>query len=281
MLTTLRVRLLAAVAPLASTLLVCAVLTVPAPARASVVPMSVEAMATVAEDVVHGTIEKQRQEMVNSVPLTISTVVVTERLKGVSTAADGKAEKLDVVSIGGRTDYYGVVSVGQPTLAQGQEVVLFLSNPGRRRLAAGQVATNPDSPMVKYPQVVGGFQGKFDIVRQSPAPATAGPAAATEQVRVMRPTPGRAGVRFESLPTLDSFKTQVRALTSGQVPMAPARLRLTPQSEPVPVPQELAENTALRFFDPLPPGPQADAQVVGRIEGGSFVPANPPPPSGS
>lgn len=215
------------------------------PAGASVTPMSIEAMATVAEDVVHGTVEKQRQEVYNSIPMTVSTIRVTERLKGTSTAAEGKAETVDVVTIGGRTSYYGVQSNATVPMDQGQEVVVFLSNPGRRRLNSyGPAAADAQSPMVKYPQVVGGFQGKFDVVRTE---ANAGQPATA---RVLRPTPGRRLGSAEALPALDVFKTQVRQVTSGAVPPGPATLRTLPNAAPVAIPEQRPELTALRFFDP-------------------------------
>lgn len=261
----------------------CAILGAPSRASAQAVPMSVEVISAISEDVIHGTVEKQRQEMINSVPLTISSIRVAERLKGTSTAADGKPESVDVVSVGGTTDYYGVKSSATVSLKPGEEVVLFLSNPGRRRLnTTGPTTVNPESPMVKYPQVVGSFQGKFSVVRTQATQQVGGQTTTHEVVSVTRPTPGRRQGSVETLPTLDVFKQQVRTLVSGNVPTQTTTLRLSPGADPLVVASPDPAMTALRYFDPPAAGSQPRATVIGQIQNGQFVPsAEGPAPSGS
>lgn len=279
-------RLRTGLRPLMAALALLAMALAPVGARAAVVPMTIEVMSAMAEDVVHGTVEKQRTEMVNSVPMTVSTIKVVDRLKGTSTAANGKDEKVDVVTLGGRTDYYGVQSSGQPEITAGEEVVLFLSNPGRRRLqAAGPEAANPESPMVKYPQVVGGFQGKFLVKRELKTVRQSSGTVTTEEVRVWRQTPGRRPGSFETLPELGAFKTQVRLLTSGAVPTRTSIIRLSGSQQPLAVPERRADLTALRQFDPNPGPRDLGVTMVGTVQNGQFSPLPAEPaaasPSGS
>ena len=91
-------------------------------------------------------------------------------------------------------------------------------------------------------------------------------------LRVSRPTPGRRAGKLESLPPLETFKSQVRALTSGQVPTRTSTLRLSPDAQPLQVPEALETHAALRYFDPTTRSIAADATVIGRVENGAVVP---------
>lgn len=241
-------------------LLMAVLLVAPGALRASaVVPLTIEELNAVASDVVHGVVEYSETDFYNGKIFTLHTVRVEESFKG------GRKSGADVpvVTLGGRMGRIGSVSPGMPTLEEGEEVILFLSRPAeservRRGGPEGQ-EYNMESPFIANHQIIGGFQGKFKVVRHQVVHEAHGQRFFIESPRVHRASPGVAA-SIERAPSLPMFSNQLRSLNQGE------RARNT-RSRDIPMigRHEVVERdhaaTALRHFDPMnrrtPPDPPA------------------------
>jgi hypothetical protein len=115
-----------------------------------------------------------------------------------------------------------------------------------------------ESPLVSSPQVIGGFQGHFRVVRPATPeqlaadkdlPVSARPMRAPGEVAIIhRDNPGRP-VSLGAAPTLDEFKAQVRDTAS---PQRARTVREIPLVGRFAVAPERQDSKALRAFDPLP-----------------------------
>lgn len=115
----------------------------------TLIKMSVEEMAADATDIVVGTVTSVRIVWVNRTLMTLTTVAVSESIKG------SGAVEVTVVTPGGidaaRAVPVAILYPGAPMLSPSEEVVLFL--------------TSEDSPLANTLSVVGYSQGKFSVVR--------------------------------------------------------------------------------------------------------------------
>jgi hypothetical protein len=217
------------------------------PATASVVvPLSVEQLAAVAEDVVHAKVDKSESGIYKGKIFTRHQLKVEDSLKG-ATKSGGK---LEVVTMGGSFGRLSSIAPGMPTLKEGEEVVLFLSNPAKSYAAkaAGVLpALDTQSPFIQSPQIVGGFQGKFDVIRREVSDAEGNKSLASPIV--FRATPGRIH-QPDQLPDLETFKSQLRAVTKTT-----DKAMMTTQNiatvGPVDVVNRSDKSGALRLFDPI------------------------------
>lgn len=115
----------------------------------TLIKMSVEQMAESATDIVVGTVSNVRSVWVNRTLMTLTTVAVSESIKG-----SGGVEVTVVTPGGIDTDRAVPVAIlypGAPMLSPSEEVVLFL--------------TSDESPVANAFTVVGYSQGKFSVVR--------------------------------------------------------------------------------------------------------------------
>jgi hypothetical protein len=115
----------------------------------TLIKMTMEQMAESATDIVVGTVSSVRSVWVNRTLMTLTTVAVSESLKG------SGAVEVTVVTPGGidtnRAVPVAILYPGSPMLSPAEEVVLFLSS--------------DDSPVANALTVVGYSQGKFSVVR--------------------------------------------------------------------------------------------------------------------
>lgn len=241
-------------------LLVAAIMLAPAGLRASaVVPLTIEELNAIAGDVVHGVVEYSETDFFNGKIFTLHTVRVEESFKG----SRKSGTEVPVVTMGGTMGRIGSVSPGMPTLEAGEEVILFLSTPAeservRRGGPEGQ-EYNMDSPFIANPQIIGGFQGKFKVVRRQVAHESHGQRFFTESPRVFRASPG-VSANVDDAPSLPMFANQLRSINEGE------RSRNTRSREiPLVGRREVVERdaaaSALRHFDPIsrrPRAPQSD-----------------------
>ncbi|MDK2972805.1 MAG: hypothetical protein PWP23_2560 [Candidatus Sumerlaeota bacterium] len=219
-------------------------------ARASVaVPLTVEQMAAVAQDVVHATVEESQVGVYDGKIYTRHRLAIHESLKG----ANKSGGSMEIVAIGGDLGKLSAVAPGMATLDEGEEVILFMSNPAKRRAqkAASKAlpALDPNSPFNQSPQIIGGFQGKFEVVRRSVEKTEGDKTVTEEKAVVFRANPGkRAGA--DGYPDLDAFKAQVR-----EVVQTTDKAKIDKQAiATVGVVDVVAKSdkaTALRFFDPI------------------------------
>ncbi|MBI5153838.1 hypothetical protein HZA57_01250 [Candidatus Poribacteria bacterium] len=222
-------------------------LMLPGTAPASlVVPLSIEEMTAISETIVRAEVETAAAEVYHGKILTRSTLRVTESFKG----PHAKGSEFDVVTLGGTLGKLGSVSPGMPVLKKGDDAVLFLNKPAAERDGWRAGEMNADSPLAKSPQIVGGFQGKFDIVEHEvPAPPNTGQHTVATS-RVSRPTPGKA-MPIAATPAYETFASQLRKLTSPERAQATTTHEISTVGK-IEVPVEQSEARALRFFDPLP-----------------------------
>ena len=227
------------------------------PARASLVaPMTVEEITAVSDEVVHGRVLESTSRFYKGMIVSEHDVEVVESLKGDRPAG----ATMRLATPGGNVGPIGAVAPGAPTFRPGDEVVLFLAKPDTNTRARGADLSYLDmeSPLIQSPQVIGGFQGHFRVVRPATPeqvaadkelPASARPMRAPGDVAIIhRDNPGRP-VTLAAAPTLDEFKAQVRDAAS---PQRARTMREIPLVGRFAVAPERRESKALRAFDPLP-----------------------------
>lgn len=229
-----------------------AVLAFALPSRVSAsvaVPLTVEEMSAIADDIVHATVETSETDLYKGKIFTRHTLRVEESLKGTAE----KGGTMQTVTLGGRMGKIASVSPGLAQLQEGEEVILFVSKPAEKlkRRSEAPVEYDMESPFIQNSQIIGGFQGKFSVVRQQVEhEAPGGRRMTSETVRVFRAAPGRH-VKPTECPTLKQFKDQVRMVASDQVPVRRSEREIATVGK-VAVSPENDAHQALRFFDPLP-----------------------------
>lgn len=220
-------------------------------AGATVIPLDIEEMVAVAEDVVTVRVEETRAEPLNGMIVTRAKVRVIESFKGTL------AGEQELVSLGGTYKQLTMAVPEVPQLAQGEEAILFLSNPGLKKLAKSGKSTTTASPLALSPQVVGGWQGKFTIRREegsSKAKAVGG-APVPEDAKVTRISAAREGtVMGADAPSYAEMRAALQSLVTQQKEMvtqkqAPKVLQGFEGAFFVP---ERSDSAVLRKFDPLP-----------------------------
>ncbi|MEQ8818873.1 MAG: hypothetical protein RLY93_01415 [Sumerlaeia bacterium] len=220
-----------------------------APARAaSVVPMAVEELAAVAEDIVHATVENAEAEMLGGLIVTHFDFKVVESYKG----AIKSGSTLEMTLPGGRMGQLASFSTATPRFTVGEEVILFTSNPQARALKAGKsLEVDEDSPLVKSPKLVGGWQGKFTVVRQD----VETPIAGTDKT-MTRPvalvTRGGDKASTDKSPSLDRFAMELSKVLTTKG--ADKVTRHIPTVGEVQVSKMQDDAVALRAFDPVDDG---------------------------
>lgn len=221
--------------------LLCCLAIAPGALRAQgLIPLSIEEMAAIADDVVHGTVTETASEWHSGKLFTRVQIEVHESFKG----EVDSGETLEVATLGGKFGSLRSVVPNSATLQESEEVILFVSKPGERRRRSGQ-PVNADSPLIQLPQVIGGFQGKFRVVREAEQSGTEEEGARrSETARVMRETSSQRGA-----PTLEEFSSQLRGLFND--PDRRRSVRSVPTVGAVEVAEPKADTKALRHFDPI------------------------------
>ncbi len=213
---------------------------------ASVVPLTVEEMSAVADDIVYGVVETSQSELVDGKIITRHSLKVRDSLKGTHKSD----QDLEVMTLGGRVGPIASISPGMPELEKDEEVVLFLSTPAKRHAKEKGVAIDTSSPLTNLPQIVGGFQGKFNVVRLDVEHDADVKKFTTESVRVVRSTPGKS-LKVGDAPSLNQFLGSVRNLNNSARPMRKDTKNI-PTIGKVQVPAYDESAQALRYFDPIP-----------------------------
>jgi len=148
------------------------------PASAQVVPLSIEELVAVAEEIVAVRVDSTETQVVMGKIYTTANVAVLENYKG------KMAGPQKISWPGGKAGKLVMEVPGVPKLHAGEEAILFLSRPQDRMPKSTRDAMNPESPVNQSYQVVGGFQGKITIANHNkeakqlrkgtePIPATA------------------------------------------------------------------------------------------------------------
>ncbi|MCB2153664.1 hypothetical protein KQI84_02160 [bacterium] len=219
------------------------------PGRASAaltVPLTVEEMAAVSDQVVHAKVADSQTEWYHGKLITRHRLTVIESLKGDKSAN----QEMELVTLGGKGELISSISPGMPTLEPKEEVVLFLSDPPTEKEArAINPNINMESPLVQSPQIIGGLQGKFNVVRTTKTEMVAEKEMTWEDVRIVR-----HGVRTGSKdqpPTLERFRSQLTTVLTNAKTLKRST-RSIPTVGTFEAVKEQKAFDALRAFDPFP-----------------------------
>ena len=217
--------------------------------RATVVPLTMEEMMAISDEVVTVRVTETTPEFANGIIITKAKFTVLENFKG---AMQGEQE-LDV--LGGVYKGIAMKPGGVPSLEKGEEAVLFLSNPYKRLSAAQKAQFHNSSPLVNKLNFVGGWQGKLNIVpgEGDSAAKSAAPIKATakvtrvtassslEPIASVAPQYGQLSGALKTLATAQKQKISQKAATTS---IAGINGKFV-------IPDRSAD-VAIRAFDPLP-----------------------------
>ncbi len=220
------------------------------PANASVLPLTVEELSAVADDIVHGTVVESESDFYSGKLLTRHEILVQDTAKG----ALAKNATMTLYTLGGDYGPLSAVAPGMPQLKKDEEVILFLETPDLSALKAKGVEIDEKSPMNNTPLVVGGFQGKFSVLKGiEKHEGVAGKTLEIEREVVFRAAPGRPAT-LAGMPTVDEFMTSLRTLNSKSLPVKTVTRDIGAKRDvQVAVPDK--GNAALRAFDPFAADP--------------------------
>ncbi len=215
-------------------------------ASAAVLPLTVEEMSAVSDDIVHGTVMESESDIYGGKIITRHELAIHDSAKGTA----GKGATMTLYTLGGKIGPLAATAPGMPTLEKDEEVVLFLETPNLSKLKAKGAKIDEKSPMNNTPLIVGGFQGKFSVVKGiEKHDAPGGKALEVEREMIFRQTPGRPA-SLNGMPTVDEFMSSLKTLNNKSLPVKTVIRDIgAKQSVEVPVPDK--KNTALRAFDPF------------------------------
>ncbi|CAN5449909.1 hypothetical protein BH09SUM1_BH09SUM1_06220 [soil metagenome] len=145
-------------APLALIALFIGLSCLPVAVPAAVVPLTIEDMVAVSDTVITVRVKDTSSAFVHGKIATTANLQVLDTIKGKS------ATQESVTYMGGS---YRSLVMDVPEVAKlrtGEEAVLFLSKPIEHASAKEQKSFNTASPLVSSYQVIGGWQGKINLV---------------------------------------------------------------------------------------------------------------------
>lgn len=232
-----------------------------------VVPLTVEQMAALSDDIVHVQVKATESDIYNGKIITRSDMRVVESLMGKRDAGD----EIEMVTLGGEYGKLATITPGLPSFEEGDELILFLGPPATRNARRSSTRLNPDSPLNQSHQVIGGYQGRFTIVREKVITQVGDRRLAREEAKVVR-SRDRSPVSTANAPTLEAFRAEVVDVVTRQS----ARRSM----EKIPgvtgmfsVAAEEPGALAIRRFDPLPRVASEGLEETGAEE---EAPANDP-----
>lgn len=217
-------------------------------ARATVVPLTLEEMMAVSDEVVSVRVTETTPEFANGIIVTKAKFTVVENFKG---AMQGE-QTLDV--LGGK--YKGIVMkpAGVPSLQKGEEAILFLSNPYARLSDSQKAQFKASSPVANTLNFVGGWQGKLAIASGDTTGAKSA-AGIKSTAKVTRVTPtSELAPEAATAPQYAQVSTALKSLASAQKAKAAqkaAATKIAGINGKFIIPDRSAD-AAIRAFDPLP-----------------------------
>jgi len=123
---------------------------------------TLDSLAKKADDIVIGKCVQKTPVMRQGKAFTVHNIQVSESLKGKSYRS---GQTVSVVALGAVFSAPPVTNyvTNQPHMVEGEDVLLFLEKPG----ADLQKTKNVPDELKTFPHVVGGYAGKFSIIRDS------------------------------------------------------------------------------------------------------------------
>lgn len=225
-------------------------------AAASVTPLTLEEIVAISDEVHTVKVESTETFFYKGKIFTKAHLEVLESFKGDLTG------KTEVSYPGGEYRMLGMhAETGMEAVRPGDHAVLFMSYPVRRMPAEARAQFDAASPMVSAPQLVGGFQGRFElkvfpnlVPADSPAPRE----TLLQTATVRRRTSGaarRADGTLETL-TYPQFADAIRKLVAEERNLRSqgraAAKKIAGIRGEFYVPQRREDNTVARACDPLP-----------------------------
>ncbi len=222
-------------------------------ARAAVIPLSFEQLMAVSDEVVTVRVAEDKSEIASMGRITTSsTMYVVDNFKG--KMAPGK--KMTMTYLGGRVGNMVMEVPGIPRLKEGEEAVLFLARPLNQMPKALKDNYNTESPLVGGLQVVGGFQGKINILNETADGKTVRKSdeSIPFNARVARVQMKSSAKLFKSDMTYGQFRSSLAELAEKQKTKQaqkgrPDRIKGLRGNYAVP---ERSDDPVIRAFDPLP-----------------------------
>lgn len=132
-------------------------LLLPTATPAAVVPLTVEEMTAIADDIVVVRVESTKAEIQNGLITTTARMQVLDTIKGSNKGV------MEISYPGGRWGKLVMAVPDVPDFAPDDEAIVFLSSPVKRLPKESQAQFNPKSKIVASPQVVGGRLGILRI----------------------------------------------------------------------------------------------------------------------
>lgn len=240
------------------------VLALPTGARASTLPLSLEQMVAIADQVVAVRVVETKSEMAAGRITTTTRFNVLENYKG-----DLKGEA-EITYLGGRFGKVVMDVPNMPTFNKGEEAVLFLSRPIDRMPEKVREKYNMDSPLVQSYQVIGGHQGKFLLVNEEGIPNVSDRsdkdvipfnARVVRQAGAMRGDP-------EKGPNWSNFHASLTALAAAyeaKVAEKGAKQEIPGILGKFHIPNRMADKN-IRRFDPLPSMAYASDEELQKLQ---------------
>ncbi len=221
-------------------------------AEAGAVPLTIEEMTAIADEIVTVEVVETRSRVWNGRIVTDVEFEVLENFKGSMTGHQ------TITHQGGR--YAGLVQhvPAIPSYRKGEQAILFLSRPFDRLSEQDKARFNPESPLVSSPQTVGGRQGKLGLER------TAGYATPdwdkNSGIGVDKAAKVSPGVATRSpqlpsaAPNYEQFSSALRDLANEQKSLKDNNesLKQIPGVYGVFSVPKRTSSATLRHFDPLP-----------------------------
>lgn len=239
-----------AVQALAAAAVLAAFAAVPGRAQAGAIPLSIEEMTAIADDVVAVEVVETSSRLWEGRIVTDVQLQVLENFKG------DMAGTQTITQPGGRWNEFVQIAPNLPTFSEGERAILFLSRPFERLSDKDQEGFNKESPLVQSPQAVGGRQGKLRIERTS-GYATAGwdKSDGVDAAAKVSASQGSASPQAPAdAPSYGQVAGALHELSATQKALEGTKssLRQIPGVYGVFSVPERTNNAVLRAFDPLP-----------------------------
>lgn len=219
-------------------------------AHASTVPLTLEQLVAVADEVVTVRVAGSEAKISQGRITTTTKMEVLETFKGEMKGSE------EITYLGGRWRSLVMDVPNVPQFRKGEEAVLFLSRPIDRMPDEMKAQYNLDSPLVQSYQVVGGYQGKFLLVDNEGLPNVSERKDNDPipfNTRVVRQAGASTGDPSKS-PEWSDFQSAITFLVQTQ------KAKASSDADPVAIGgimgkfhvPERSDSPAIRRFDPLP-----------------------------
>lgn len=256
--------------PASLLLMLAALILTLAPLRvsASVIPLDLEELVAISDELHTVKVESTECFVYQGTIYTRAKLDVMDSFKGTMTGTS------EVVYPGGKIGPLQALSnTGMENAKAGDYAVLFLSFPLGHITDAEKARFNMDAPAIKSPQVVGGYQGRFDlkvypnmVPADSPAPRES--LLATAQVsRKVIGAARRADGSLQSV-SYNDFANTIRQLVAEEKALKSrsAGTEITGVRGTFYVPARDKARSTARLFDPLPKLAYVSAEELAEIK---------------